>query len=347
MLDMKRTYFMLMALIVLVTGVVLVSTYNSNRNSVRETGEDSPRTSVSVRFPIPIYDSVFTPFFVAQHRGYYAEEGLDVSFELGSRELNPVKMVVSGADTIGVLGGPDSVLTARSKGQPVKAVSILHRDADFPGLVTLRDSGITDLAQLDGKRVGFFYGHISTDVIRTMLRRAGITVEEIDVGFDYAPLITGSLDAEWAFRTTAGINLPRQGTEVHFISPAEYGIRTHGYTLFATDATVNEHRDVIEGFLRATFRGIEETLRNPEEAIDVMLSVAPNLDRETELERLRLYNEVTSHSERYPIGYMDEEMFRGTYERLREEGVIERDFNIREAFDLSFLEGIYDARTDH
>src|SRR5687767_5166919 len=57
---------------------------------------------VSIRLPLPIIEAGATPVFVAADKGFYAEEGLDVKVEMGSRELNPVKTVATGADTFGL-----------------------------------------------------------------------------------------------------------------------------------------------------------------------------------------------------------------------------------------------------
>ncbi|HEV2447426.1 MAG TPA: ABC transporter substrate-binding protein, partial [Candidatus Sulfopaludibacter sp.] len=72
------------------------------------------RASVNVRFPIPIIEAGQSSFYIARDKGYYGEENLDVHFQMGSRELNPVKTVATGQDTFGVLGGPDTLIVARS-----------------------------------------------------------------------------------------------------------------------------------------------------------------------------------------------------------------------------------------
>lgn len=164
---------------------------------------------ISVRLPIPVIEAAVTPFYSAVDQGYYAQENLDITFNLGSPENNPVKMVASGADNFGILGGPDTLLVARSKNQHLVAIAVIHRDSNFPVILTLKNSGLTKLEDLQNKKIGFFYGHISTDVLRNLFRKHNITIEEVDVGFNYNPLITGQIDAEWAFRTTAGINLPK------------------------------------------------------------------------------------------------------------------------------------------
>jgi len=294
--------------------------------------------NISVRFPIPIVEAAQAPFYVAQDLGYYSEEQLTVRFEMGSRELNPVKQVATGADTFGVLGGPDTLMVARSAGQPLRAVAVLHRNSNFPCVITLQDSGITDPHQLEGKKVGFFYGHISTDVIRNLFRKLDVKVDEVDVGFDYTQLINKQIAAEWAFTVTAGLDLPAKGVAINIISPAQYGIVTHGYTIFATETTLSTQPEAVTAFLRATFRGVEYTLAHPEEANKAIIRRDPTIDEALSLKRLLAYNAVTSHGPATPIGYMDLPMFKTTYDRLAEENVITKPFNPADAFTISFLD---------
>ena len=301
----------------------------------------STNDKISVRLPIPTNEAAFTPFYAAIDQGYYAQEGLDVTFNMGSPENNPVKIVASGADDFGILGGPDTLLVARSKGQPLVAIGIIHRNSNFPVVLTLKNSGLTKLEDLQGKKVGFFYGHISTDVLRNLFRKNDITVEEVDVGFNYNPLIAGKIDAEWAFRTTAGINLPEKGIEINVISPKDYGIITHGYTIFTTEDMIKNNPQLVQKFLRVTLKGVEYTIKNPDVALDSMLKRDSTLSKDVERKRLEEYNKVTSASKQFPPGYMDKEMFQETYDRLKEEKVLAKEFNVDDAFTTQFLDEIY------
>jgi NitT/TauT family transport system substrate-binding protein len=309
--------------------------------SKREPSEPKPAvanlTRVSIRFPIPIIEAGQAPFYVAQDNGYYRAEGIEPVFNMGSPELNPVKMVASNQDMFGVLGGPDTLLVARSKGQPLTAIAVLHRNSNFPCLLTLKSSGITKLGQLNGKKIGFFHGHISTDVLHSLLRKNGIRYTEVDTGFNYSQLIGKQIDAEWAFTVTAGLDLPAKGVAVNVINPADYGIVTDGYTLFTTDQAVASSPDVISRFLRATLRGVDYTVAHPREANATLLRRDPKLDPELSLRRLMAYNAVTSHAEPYPAGYMDREMFQRAYDRLRDEKVLGSEFDVANAFTTRFL----------
>ena len=295
-------------------------------------------TTISVRFPIPIIEAGQSSFYIAQDKGYYAEENLNVQFQMGSRELNPVKTVATGQDMFGVLGGPDTLLVARSAGQPLTAVAVLHRNSNFSCLLTLKSSGVARLEQLRGKKIGFNYGHISTDVLRDLLRKQKIPFTEVDVGFDYNQLIAGKIAAEWAFTVTAGFDLPAKGVAVNIISPADYGIVTDGYTIFATGSTISSQPNVVTRFVRATMRGVRYTVAHPEEANDALLKRDSTLDKALSLKRVLAYNAVTSDSDRFPPGYMDREMFQRAYDRLAEEKVIQHPFDPGDAYTTQFIE---------
>ncbi len=312
---------------------------------VAPVAEAQPPDKLSVRMPIPIVEAGQTTFYVAEDLGYYREQGIEVQFELASKELNPVKMVAAEKDQFAILGGPDTLLVARSRGLPLKAIAVIHRNSNFPVIITLKSSGITRAEQLQGKKVGFNYGHISTDVIRNLLRKTGVTVTEVDVGFNYSQLLAGQIDAEWAFTVTAGLELPAKGTEINIISPADYGIHTHGYTIFTTEKMIAEHPDLVKRFLRASLKGVVETNLHPETAVDILLRHGQKLDRDLNIKRQQMYNAVTSIEAPYYPGYMDLNMFKETYERLLEEGVIEKSFDVNEAFTSRFVEEIHKENT--
>jgi NitT/TauT family transport system substrate-binding protein len=327
-----KQLFVILILLLFVTGC---------NNTITGEVVKEQNEKISVRLPIPHYDSSFNAFLAAHDQGFYANEGIDVTFNLGNSETNPAKMVATGADEFGVLGGPDALLVAHSRDLPLVAVSVLHRNSDFPGIVTLKESGLTKVDDLEGKKIGFFYGHISTDVIHSLLSKENIDYTEIDVGSNYNQLITGQIDAEWVFRTTGILNLKDKGIELNFISPKDYGINTHGYTIFTTEKMIEENPEIIEKFLRATFKGILFSIREPEKATKSLLKKDPNLKFDLELKRWKEFSQPMSKTTKFPPGYMDDEMFQETYDRLEELGVLRDSFDVQEAYTTQFLDEIY------
>lgn len=326
-------------LTILFIGIILSGCSNQETITGRAISENLEK--LSVRLPIPVQDATMTPYFVTLDKGFYREEGLDVTLNMASSETNPVKMVSAGTDQIGVLGGPDTLLIARSKGLPIVAIAVLHRNSDFPVLMTLKDSGLTKVKDLNGKKIGFFYGHISTDVIRYLLNKNDIDYEEVNVGLDFKQLITGKIDAMWAFKTHGPVNLKAKGYDVNIISPRDYGINTHGLTFFTTEEMIKENPEVIEKWLRATFKGLHYMKENPNDSLQSVLNRDSQLTLELERKKLDRYMALLSDSEQYPMGYMDYQMFKETYDRLNEEGLLKEEFDVSTAFTTEFLEEIH------
>ena len=299
-------------------------------------------TTVSMRFPLPEVRAPYGPWFAADEKGFYRDAGLKVDFNYGGKATNPVLMVVSRTDQFGVLGGPDTALVAVGKGAPIKILAIIHKDSNFPCLIALKKSGITTVKELEGKKVGMYSGHISVDVLRNLFRRTGVAVKEVDVGFDYSQLISGSIDAQWAFTAAAAVELPEKGVEVNVISPADYGIITHGYTIFARDDYIVDHPDQVRAYLAATFKGVQYMAEHPEEIANLVTSKdTMNLQNWQVLKRIQQYNEVSPHGNPLPPGYFDRKMLQETYDRLLEEGVIEKPYDLTTAFTTNFLEEIH------
>ncbi len=320
-------------LIVIVSGVIIflliLGCVSSNSNN-----DSKKLEKVSVRFPIPFVEAGQTPFYVALNKGYYAEEGLDVTFNHGSPELNPVKMILTKSDEFGLLGGPDTLLVARGKSQPLKAIAVFHKNANFVVLLSLKKSGLTKVEDLQGKKVGFYYGHISTDILHALFNKEKISVQEVDVGYNYSQLVSGQIDAQFAFRPTAGIDLPEKGIEINSIDPKDYGVSSHGYTLFAREDFIEKNPKTTEKFLRATLKGLKYSVNYPKESIEILAKYDAKINENIELKRLHIYNEPVSKN---PYGFMDTQMFQETYDRLLTEKVVEKPFNVDDAFDTSFV----------
>ena len=102
----KTTLSVVLSLAALVVVAVLASLALSRPPET--IGQHPLADPVTVRFPIPIVESGQTPFYVAEDQGYYGNNDIEPEFSMGSKDLNPVKMVVAGKDMFGVLGGPDS-----------------------------------------------------------------------------------------------------------------------------------------------------------------------------------------------------------------------------------------------
>lgn len=300
---------------------------------------DGGPDAVSLRLPIPVVDAAFAPYYLAQDLGIFEAHGLEVTIEPGSPELNPVRMVDSGTDEFGVVGGPELVMSGRAAGAQVQGIALLHRDANFPIVIALEGSGIRTVEDLQGKRIGFFIGHISTDVLRAFLGREGIEYEEVDIGFNYGPLLAGRIDASWAFRTTAGVTLPAQGVELNVIDPADHGIRTQGHVLITHERLTEGRPELVQRFVDAVAEALDHTVRHPDEAVAATMRRDPGFTRDVAARQVEIYNAAIRRNE-YP-GALDATQFREIVDRQRGLGVLPASYRLDGSFTNRFVEGAH------
>jgi NitT/TauT family transport system substrate-binding protein len=329
----------LIAAIAAVIGCFVYFGKRSNNTIPTPEPRQATVAEVSVRMPIPTADAGFAPFYLAIDKGFFEKEGLKVVLQPGSPELNPVKMVAQNIDQFGLLGGPELLLSARNKSAPLVGVALLGKNADLAGIVTLKSSGLTNLEQLQGKKVGFFFGHISTDILHMLFKKENIQVQEIDTGFDYGQLINGNIDAEWAFKTTAGINLPAKGIAINFISAADYGIHSQGYTVVVNQDYARQNPDVVRRFVAAIIGAARYSVEHPAEAVAATMSRDPNFKQTVGEAQIAIYNQAISNHDR--LGTFSKEDLEATAAQMKSAGLLPPEFDPLPAFDNQYAEAYY------
>jgi NitT/TauT family transport system substrate-binding protein len=299
-------------------------------------------TDVSMRLPIPAADTGFAPYYLCIDKGICEKYGIKLKLEPGTPELSPIKMLSQGKDQFALVGGPEILFTARTKGAPVKAITQIHKDSNFVEIATLKKSGLTKLQDLKGKKVGFFYGHISTDILQMLLKKENIQVQEVDTGFDYGQLISGKVDAQWAFRTTAGITLPAKGVELNFIKPADYGLKTQGHLILTNEATLKNDPKLVQNFTNAVIESVNYAVSHPEESLAATISRDPTFKREVGLKQIEINTQAIKNNSQ--IGVIDEASMAQSQKQMEQVGLLKKDFDLKSAFSNQFTQGYYQSK---
>ncbi|MEL7673204.1 MAG: ABC transporter substrate-binding protein [Chloroflexota bacterium] len=211
----------------------------------------------------------FAPVYVADARGYFAEEGIDVTFEHSLNEADGIDRLAVNDLQFGLASG-EQVLLARANGRPLVYVfAWYHR---FPvGVAAPVDSGIALPQDLAGRVVGIpaLYG-ASYVGLRALLDAAGLSEADLGelraIGYT-APenLCAGQIDAAVVYVVNEPIAIADQCTPVNVIEVSDYAtLVANG--LLTNEQTIRDHPDLVTGMVRALRRGLENTLADPDAA---------------------------------------------------------------------------------
>jgi NitT/TauT family transport system substrate-binding protein len=222
---------------------------------------------------------VQAPFHLAQQKGWYKQAGLDVTLEDGNGSVTTVQ-IVGGSDAFDVgHAALASMMIARDKGLPVKAVAVFARQSDI-GLLVPADSGISGPAALKGRKVAYTAGSLEAPFIDAFLaagklRRGDVELVNVDAASKASTYAVGRADA--AFSTIPFflpvVSQTRPSQAVRF---ADYGLDMPSFGLFASEAKLKTRGDAIARFASVTARAWEYIYAGHEdEAVAAILAQRP------------------------------------------------------------------------
>ncbi len=235
------------------------------------------------------------PLYVAQQKGFFEDEGLQVEFQVPANPADPLKLTAAGKVDVAINYQPEVVI-ARSEGLDVVSIGVLV-EHPLTTILFLKDSGIQNPKDLEGKKIGFAVPHLQEILFQAFADYNGIQKYElINVGFNITPsLLTHKVDAViGAYRNYEKNELELEGKPAGFFALEENGIPDFYELVFITNSkTLNAKKSVLQGFLRAVQRAIDFCRTHPEEALQLYFQANPDvrkdLDRKAFEDTLPLY----------------------------------------------------------
>jgi NitT/TauT family transport system substrate-binding protein len=258
--------------------------------TVASTTDEATAVSLGVGY---IPNVQFAVFYVAIEKGFYTEEGLDVTLDYGFE--NDYLKLVGTNDLQFMIGSGDQVVLGRSQGLPVRYV--MNWYSIYPVVVFAKqEAGITRPADLAGKRIGI-PGPFGASYVafRGILEAAGLQEADVQmesIGFTQAAAISEDLvDAAVDYGVNGPIVLAQQGIATTQIGLDDY-LRIPANGLVTNDITIAEEPELVEKMVRATLRAISYTLENPDEAFDIALKFVPEAGGDNEAANRAVFDAV-------------------------------------------------------
>jgi len=240
-----------------------------------------------------------SPFFLAQQRGYYRDEGLDVSIDVGAGSVASITRIASGVYQMG-LGDISSLIEfqANLPGTPlVQAVYQYYNRAPF-AIIGRKDRGITsDFRSLEGKKIAAAAVESTRRAWPMVARKLRLKDDHFAWSTtDFASrdnvVVRGDVDGATYFHDSAVSLFARMKLdELAVLKYHDAGVNLYGNAILASNAMVTQNPAAVAGFLRATNRGILEAMADPAAAIAATKVRESILNEAVELERWRITSE--------------------------------------------------------
>ena len=246
-----------------------------------------------VKFVLPGNSMGYLPLFVAVHRGFFKDEGIDIELPRLVPAMAHNALLAGEAHYHGLA---DSGLRLAAKGLPLKAI---FYGADKPMYYLVSQKEIRSVAELRGKRIGVSqFGGTSDLSARLALRHYGIEPDKdaimIQIGSEgvrMAALRAGSVSAIIVPVPAVAI-LRRDGfNEVSFVGDV-VEFASNGYT--TTEQRIKEHPQEVKKVVRSLYRGLRYAKENPEGTVAVIQrewKVDPEIARESYRAIVKALNE--------------------------------------------------------
>lgn len=302
-------------------------------------GELTPFTIQLDWLPTPSY----APAFLADERGYYEEEGLDVEIIPGGGGVQPVPQLSAGRADM-VLGTLDLVPQGITEGHSLVALAVLERFTTA-SVMTPESSGIETPQDLVDKSIASCAVDVSAVLLEPFLEAAGVDptqveMNNVDCTAKVPLLVAGETDAITGFarneqtRLEIGHDIP---TTVFLY--VDEGLRSLSTGIFTTREMTEEDPDVLRRAVRATLRGYADAIDDPEASARAAAELYPDnySDIEVDIAHSRLFTEFVSDQVIERLGHMRDEDWADTIQLLEDYRGMESSLEPSEYYTNDFL----------
>lgn len=284
-----------------------------------------------------INDAEFAGYFIAIDEGYYAAEGLDMTYLSGGPDVIPESTIIAGRADL-ALTTPDTTIKAIvDQGAPFKIIGAQYQKNPI-GIVSLVSNPINEPKDLIGKTLAV--PPVNVISVNAMLALNGIDPADVNIvpyAYDPTPLIQGEIDASLDFTTNVPYTINQQGVEATSFLLYDFGFTIYNDTLVVTEEVLATKRAELVSWLRASRKGWDENFKDP--------NLWPPKWKDTwfagtgrTIENEIFFNNAQQPLMESPVGFMamTEEGIEANLSALSEVGIN----GTREMFDTTLLEEI-------
>ena len=278
----------------------------------------------------------FAGYYVAAAKGYYKDAGLDVTIKPGGPDISPVQVIAGKTADVVVNWMPDA-LAAREAGVPLVNIAQVF-DKSGLMLTCKKSSGVATPQDLKGKTLGVWFGGNEYPFLNWMNKlgyKPDTDIKVLKQGFNVDPLlqnqaacISTMIYNEYWQIIDAGVKEADLTTFFY----EDQGVASLEDGLYVLDSNLKDKAFVAKmaKFLKASFKGWNEAVKNPEEAAKIVVAADTSGSADLAVQKRQMENvaKLISNANTPKIGYLDPAAYTRTVKVLMSGGtspVIKKD----------------------
>ncbi|MFW6149204.1 MAG: ABC transporter substrate-binding protein [Atribacterota bacterium] len=284
-----------------------------------------------------------TGLYVAIEKEFYKQEGLEVNI-IQPSEGGPAGLIAAGQGEFGI-SYQEQVTFARTSKEslPVVAIAavIQHNTSGFASPVK---KGIMRPADFEGKKYGGWGSPVEEATIKALMEidNADFTnTEMVTIGaIDFFAAVQEYVDYTWIYYGWDGVAAELKDFPINFILLQDYAPELDFYTpvIITRETLLEEEPELIQKFLRATEKGYQYSIKNPETAVQDLLKHAPEISNDIAIASQKYLAEQYQADAPY-WGVMERERWENYARWLYRQGLIEKMLDVETSFTNEFLPG--------
>jgi NitT/TauT family transport system substrate-binding protein len=294
------------------------------------------------------------PFFVAIDKGYFKEEGLDVTIDQGDGSATPIPKVASGAYDVG-FGDINALIDFAAKHPAEAPIAVYVMFNRPPFTIAVRaDSKIRTPKDFEGRTLGGAANDGALKLFPAFCKLTKIDCSKVTIT-NFAPnlreqmLMQGQVDGAFGYVNTIRFSAKLSGIDpdkqIRFISYGDFGMDLYSNGIIFSRKLVAEKPEVVRGFLRALNRAVIDSLKDPKMAVAAVLKREPLLNPKVELERFEAtLKDEMNHPEiaKIGLGNVDDARLKRAIDILVSASQLPRTPKVDEIFTHEFLPATVD-----
>ena len=285
----------------------------------------------------------FAPFYVAEEKGFYKEQNIQVELGEGKSGTQAAQTVGSGNDHFGYIPSIQ-VIQGVNQGIPLKSVAVCGRNTGMCW-ASRQDVPLDGPKALEGRKVSISTASTFFQVWEAFARKFNVDKGKVEaVQADPSARVGLFMNRQVdimadIFFASAYVILQSQVNEpLNLLKISDLDFDRLGYLLVANNSVLEGDRELVRGFVQASVRGFRHMLDQPAEATELMVKLYGDRLGKEVLEGQVKQLQTLINTEP-ALGKADNSAWERSLDILQESGVIDKKLGLAEYFSNEFVEG--------